>query len=48
MMLLGIVLHSSNIYMIFDAGKAWIIKDPNQNSREMFPIEDLTLIYTTL
>ena len=29
MMLLGIVLHSSNTYMVFDAGEAWVIKDPN-------------------
>ena len=48
MMSSGIVLHSSNTYMIFDAGEAWIIKDPNQNSREMFPVEELTLIYANL
>lgn len=29
MMLLGIILHSSNTYMVFDAGEAWVIKDPN-------------------
>ena len=29
MMLLGIILHSSNTYMVFDAGEAWAIKDPN-------------------
>ena len=29
MMLLGIILHSSNTYMVFDAGEAWVLKDPN-------------------